>query len=173
MHTVICTHLMPALTPSLPLLAVSLCMCRHSSAAVMPCGCDCTPLRCWWLPLPFHFFFLLLLSSSYTSPSLRHQVCVCVCVCVGGEGEGGACFTQPHHQPLATNSRLVAEGEEGVSRSQAVRVAAPPLPPPFPLLCCIVCWCQHGTCCSHPAHTTTTPVMASWPHCLSSPLPSL
>ena len=78
---VICTHLMLTPTPSLPFLAVSLCMCRHGSAAVMPCGCDCTHWRCWWLPLPFHFFLLLLLlSSSYTSPLLRHQVCVCVLV---------------------------------------------------------------------------------------------
>ena len=157
---VICTHLMLTPTSSLPFLAVSLCMCRHGSAAVMPCGSDCIHWRCWWLPLPSHFFFLLLLSSSYTSPSLRHQVCVCVCVCVGGEGEGGACFTQPHHQPLATNSRLVAEGEEGVSHSQAVRV------------CCAVLLV--GTSMARAAHTQPPPPPhLSWHRGLSSPLPFL
>ena len=150
-----------------PSLAVSLFMCRHGSAAVMPCGSDCIHWRCWWLPLPSHFFFLLPFQL----------LCCFITRCVGsvcGEGEGDACFTQPHHRPLATNSRLVAaclcwwlRGGGCVT----VRVAAPPLP--LPLLCCVACWCQHGTCCSHPAHTTTTPVMASWPHCLSSPLPSL
>ena len=56
---VICTHLMLTPTPSLPLPAVPLCMCRHGNAAEMPCGCDCTHWRCWWLP--FHLLFLLLL----------------------------------------------------------------------------------------------------------------
>ena len=51
---VICTHLTLTPTPSLPLLAVSLFMCRHGSAAVMPCSCDCIHWRCWWLPLPSH-----------------------------------------------------------------------------------------------------------------------
>ena len=52
-----------------------------------------------------------------------------------------------------------------------MRVAAPPLP--LPLLCCVVCWCQHATCCSHPA---TPPPHQSWhrgltaPPLLSSPL---
>ena len=164
---VICTHLMLTPTSSLPFLAVSLCMCRHGSAAVMPCGCDCTHWRCWWLPLPSHFFFLLPFQL----------LCCFITRCVGsvcGEGEGDACFTQPQHRPLASNSRLVAaclcwwlRGGGCVT----VRVAAPPLP--LPLLCCVVCWCHHATWCSHPAATTTTRVMASWPNCLSSSLPSL
>ena len=47
-----------------PPLAAPLFMCRHCSAAVMPCGCDCTHWRCWWFPLPFHLLFLF--------PSLFH-----------------------------------------------------------------------------------------------------
>ena len=166
---VICTHLVLTPTPSLPLLAVSLFMCRQSSAAVMPCGSNCIHWRCWWLPLPSHLL-LPLLSLFYFSIAASSGVCVCA----GGEGEGDACFTQPHHRPLATNSRLVAaclcwwlRGGGCVT----VRVAAPPLP--LPLLCCVVCWCHHATWCSHPAATTTTRVMASWPNCLSSSLPSL
>ena len=73
---VICTHLMPTLTPSLPFLAVPLWMCRHSSAAVMPCGCDCTPLRCWWLPLPSHLLLLPLFHFSVASLPGALVVCV-------------------------------------------------------------------------------------------------
>ena len=47
-----------------------------------------------------------------------------------------------------------------------MRVAAPPLP--LPLLCCVVCWCQHGTCCSHPA---TPPPHLSWHRGLTAPPP--
>ena len=52
---------------------------------------------------------------------------------------------------------LVAEGKEGVSHSQAARVAVPP--PPFLMLCCVACWCQHGKCCSH---QPTPPPHLSW-----------
>ena len=131
---VICTHLMLTPTPSLPLPAVSLCMCRHGSAAVMPCGCDCTHWRCWWLPLPSHFFFLLPFQL----------LCCFITRCVGsvcGEGEGDACFTQPHHRPLANNCRLVVaclcwwlRGGGCVT----VRVAAPHPPPPRAMLCCLL-----------------------------------
>ena len=73
---VICTHLMLTATSSLPLPAVSLCMCRHGSAAVMPCGCDCTHWRCRWLPLPSHLL-LPLLSLFYFSIAASSGVCGC------------------------------------------------------------------------------------------------
>ena len=94
-------------------------------------------------------------------------------MCAGGEGEGMRVSHSHTTGLLPTTPGWWLRGEEGVSRSQAVRVAAPPLPPPFPLLCCIVCWCQHATCCSHPA---TPPPHQSWhrgltaPPLLSSPL---
>ena len=75
---VICTHLMLTPTPSLPLPAVPLCMCRHGSAAVMPCGCDCTHWRCRWLPLPFHL--LLLLPSLFHFSVASSGVWVCALV---------------------------------------------------------------------------------------------
>ena len=148
-HHVICTHLMLTPTPSLPLPAVPLCMCRHGSAAVMPCGCDCTHWRCRWLPLPSHLL-LPLLSLFYFSIAASSGVCGC-----WWRGRRGCVFhtaTPPAscQQLLAGGCLfvLVAEGEEGVSHSQAVRVA---VPPSFPMLCCVVCWYHHGTCCSHPA----------------------
>ena len=97
---VICTHLMPTLTSSLPLPAVPLCMCRHGSAAVMPCGSDCIHWRCWWLPLPFHFFFLLPFQ-------LLHR-CVTRCVCVLMEGERGCVFRTT--TPPASCQQLQAGG---------------------------------------------------------------
>ena len=36
------------------------------------------------------------------------------------------------------------------------------------VLCCVVCWCQHGTCCSHPA---TPPPHLSWHRGLTAPPP--
>ena len=154
---VICTHLMLTPTSSLPLPAVSLCMCRHGSAAVMPCGCDCTHWRCWWLPLPFHFFLLLLLlSSSYTSPLLRHQVCVCVLV----EREKGMRVSHSHTTGLLpTTPGWWLRGEEGVSRSQAVRVAAPHPPPLRAMLCCLLVPAWHMLL--TPSHIRTF-VFATW-----------
>ena len=73
---VICTHLVLTPTPSLPLLAVSLFMCRQSSAAVMPCGSDCTHWRCWWLPLPSHLLLLPLFHFSVASLPGALVVCV-------------------------------------------------------------------------------------------------
>ena len=164
---VICTHLMLTLTPSLPfprcltLHVQAQLRCRVAVTAPIGAagGCPSHPTSSS--------------SSSFsTSPSLRYQVCVCASVCWWRGRKG--CFTQPQHRPLASNSRLVAaclcwwlRGGGCVT----VRVAAPPLP--LPLLCCVVCWCHHATWCSHPAATTTTRVMASWPNCLSSSLPSL
>ena len=147
---VICTHLMPTLTPSLPLPAVPLCLCRHGSAAEMPCGSDCIHWRCWWLPLPFHFFFLLPFQL------LHRCVTRCVCVCVLMEGERGCVFhttTPPAScQQLQAGGCLlvlVAEGRRRVCHIHRLCVWLHLLSPP--VLCCVACWCQHGTCCSHPA----------------------
>ena len=142
---VICTHLMLTPTSSLPLPAVPLCMCRHGNAAEMPCGCDCTHWRCWWLP--FHLLFLLLLLF------LLHLSIVAssgVWVCALVEREKGCVFhtaTPPAScQQLQAGGCLfvlVAEGVEGVSRSQAARVAAPPPPPPHAMLCCLLVTAWH------------------------------
>ena len=155
-------------TPSLPLPAVSLCMCRHGSAAVMPCGSDCIHWRCWWLPLPSHFFFLLPFQL----------LCCFITRCVGsvcGEGEGDACFTQPHHQPLANNCRLVAaclcwwlRGEGGCVTFTGCPCgcSSPPLPHAVLFV---------GASMAHAAHTqprhhhTCHGIVASLP-ILSSPL---
>ena len=120
-------------------------MCRQSSAAVMPCGSNCTHWRCRWLPLPSHLL-LPLLSLFYFSIAASSGVCVCA----GGEGEGDACFTQPHHRPLATNSRLVAKGEEGVSLCVWLHLLSP-LPSP----CCAVLFV--GATMPHGAHTQPPP----------------
>ena len=144
---VICTHVMLTLTPSLPFLAVPLCMCRHGSAAVMPCGCDCTHWRCWWLPLPSHLLLLLL-------PLFHFSVASLPGVCVGGEGRG--CVFHTATPPASCHQRqaggclfvLVAEGEEGVTFTGSVCVAAPP-PPPSP--CCTVLFV--GVSMAHAAHT--------------------
>ena len=161
---VICTHLMLTPTSSLPFLAVSLCMCRHGSAAVIPCGCDCTHWRCWWLPLPFHFFLLLLLSSSYTSPLLRHQVCVCVLV----EREKGMRVSHSHTTGLLpTTAGWWLRGGGCVTFTGCPCGCSSSLP--HAVLCCLLVPAWHVLL--TPSHaTTTTSVMASWPHCLSSPL---
>ena len=143
---VVCTHLM--LTPSLPLpRCPTLHVCRHSSTAVMPCGCDCTHWCCWWLlpPIP------LLLPPPLPFPLL----CCFITRCVGsvcGDGESDACFTQPHHQPLANNCRLVVaclcwwlRGRR-VSHSQA-------------MLCCLLVPAWHVLL--TPSHIRTS-VFATW-----------
>ena len=118
----------------------------------------------------FTCFFSSSFSSSCTSPSLRHQVCGCV---RWWRGRRDACFTQPHHRRLANNFRLVAaclclllKGED-VSRSQALCGCSSSLLP-HAVLCCLLVPPWHVLL--TPSHTTTTSVMASWPHCLSSPL---
>ena len=161
---------MLTLTPSLPLPAVSLFMCRHSSAAVMPRGSDCIHWRCWWLPLPSHFFFLLPFQL------LHRCVIRCVCGC-WWRGRRGCVFhtaTPPAscHQLQAGGClfALMAEGEEGVTFTGCVYGCSSSLLP-HAMLCCLLVPAWHVLL--TPSHTTTTPVMASWPHCPSSPLPSL
>ena len=145
-----------------PPRCLTLHVCRHGSAAVMPCGCDCTHWRCWWLPLPSHLLLLLL-------PLFHFSVASLPGVCVGGEGRG--CVFHTATPPASCHQRqaggclfvLVAEGEEGVSLCVWLHHILP-----LPMLCFAVCWCQHVTCCSHPA---TPPPHQSWHRGLSASPP--
>ena len=96
----------------------------------------------------------------YTSPSLRHQVCGCVRWWRGRRGCVFHTATPPTScQQLQAGGCLlvlVAEGGGRVCHIHRLSVWLF-LPPPSP--CCVVCWCQHGTCCSHPA---TPPPHLSW-----------
>ena len=115
----------------------------------------------------FTCFFSSSFSSSCTSPSLRHQVCGCV---RWWRGRRDACFTQPHHRPLANNSRLVAEGGGGCVTFTGCACGCTSSPSSLPLA---VLYCLLVPACHMlltPSHATTTSVMASWPHCPSSPL---
>ena len=78
-------------------------------------------------------------------------------MCAGGEGEGDACFTQPHHRPLANNCRLVVaclcwwlRGRR-VSHSQA-------------MLCCLLVPAWHVLLTPSPHHHHTSHgIVASLP----------
>ena len=114
-------------------------MCRHGSAAEMPCGSDCIHWRCWWLPLPFHFFFLLPFQL------LHRCVTRCVCVCVLMEGERGCVFhttTPPAScQQLQAGGCLlvlVAEGRRRVCHIHRLCVWLHLLSPPRAMLCCLL-----------------------------------
>ena len=85
--------------------------CPTLSVQAQQCSCDAV----WLLLHPLVLLVAappipLLLPPPFSTSLLLHQVCGCV---RWWRGRRDACFTQPHHRPLANNSRLVAEGGGG------------------------------------------------------------